>query len=445
MTPESHALTLDPKALYLERLSAHIAMAHGLASLQPALISAAEAAVCAIRAGGKVLFFGNGGSAADAQHLAAELVNRFVLERPALPGLALTTDTSNLTAIANDYAFEHLFSRQLEALGRTGDVAWAISTSGNSSNVIAGLKACRALGIRTIALTGEGGGRIAREGLADFLLAVPSRDTARIQEGHLFLGHLFCELVERTLAGTDARAAQPVGTGSPTAPVSGPTTVAACDSAASEAAAATSTPVPSTAEAPAYFVHPSSIVDPGCTIGEGTKIWFFNHVQTGSKIGKHCIIGQNVNIDRDAVVGDRVKIQNNVSVYKGVMVEDDAFLGPSMVFTNVINPRSHVNRKNEFLPTRVGRGSSLGANCTIVCGHSIGEYAFVGAGAVVTKDVPPYGLVTGNPAFLRGWMCRCGIKLNLPTVTHNPLQATCTACSRPYTLDRSGLTCQSES
>jgi UDP-2-acetamido-3-amino-2,3-dideoxy-glucuronate N-acetyltransferase len=190
-------------------------------------------------------------------------------------------------------------------------------------------------------------------------------------------------------------------------------------------------PAPAASEKPAYFVHPSSIVDEGCTIGAGTKIWFFNHVQSGSRIGRDCIIGQNVNIDRDAVVGDRVKIQNNVSVYKGVVVEDDAFLGPSMVFTNVINPRSHVNRKNEFLPTRIGKGSSLGANSTIVCGHNVGAYAFVGAGAVVTRDVPDYALVTGNPARVRGWVCQCAVKLSFSPTAEGE-HATCSACGKRY-------------
>ena len=138
-----------------------------------------------------------------------------------------------------------------------------------------------------------------------------------------------------------------------------------------------------------YFVHPSSVVDEGVEIGAGTKIWYFNHVQTGSKLGERCILGQNVNIDRNVVIGNGVKIQNNVSVYNGVQVEDDAFLGPSCVFTNVLNPRSHVERKTEFRPTRVGRGATGGANATVVCGHDLGDYCMIGAGAVVTGDVPP--------------------------------------------------------
>lgn len=163
-----------------------------------------------------------------------------------------------------------------------------------------------------------------------------------------------------------------------------------------------------------YFVHPSSYIDPGAEIGAGTKIWHFCHVMPGAQIGAGCNLGQNVFVGGGVIIGERVKIQNNVSVYSGVTLEDDVFLGPSMVFTNVINPRSHVNRKEEYLPTRVGRGATIGANATIVCGVSLGEYCFVGAGAVVTRDVPAYGLVHGNPARLRGWMCQCGVKLSTP-------------------------------
>lgn len=434
----------EPQNLFLLRLEEHLTMARQLAILQDPVVSLARAVAQSLAAGGKLLLFGNGGSAADCQHIAAELVNRFMLERPALAGLALTTDSSNLTAISNDYAYDWIFARQLEALGRPGDIALGISTSGNSKNVIAGLKVARERGMVTVAFTGEGGGRIAAQGLADHLLAVPSKDTARIQEGHIFLGHLMCELLERELS-PDAKQAQPVGTeGATSVPTSGavglPGVAAASPAPATPASAtpasATSAPaaapVPAESQKPAYFVHPSSVVDEGCTIGAGTKIWYFNHVQTGSRIGQDCIIGQNVNIDRDAIVGDRVKIQNNISVYKGVIVEDDAFLGPSMVFTNVINPRSHVNRKNEFLPTRVGKGSSIGANATIVCGHSIGEYAFIGAGAVVTKDVPPYALITGNPGRVRGWVCRCAVKLSFSGAVAGSEQATCGACGRQY-------------
>ena len=160
------------------------------------------------------------------------------------------------------------------------------------------------------------------------------------------------------------------------------------------------------------LIHPTAVIDEGCTIGEGTRIWHFSHVMHGARVGKSCNIGQNVVISPGAIVGDRVKIQNNVSVYTGVTVEDDAFLGPSCVFTNVINPRSFISRKDEFRPTIVRRGASIGANATIVCGNKIGEYAMIGAGAVVTKDVPPYSLWVGNPARQAGWVSRAGHKLD---------------------------------
>lgn len=160
------------------------------------------------------------------------------------------------------------------------------------------------------------------------------------------------------------------------------------------------------------LIHPTAVIDEGCTIGEGTRIWHFSHVMHGARVGKSCNIGQNVVISPGAIVGNRVKIQNNVSVYTGVTVEDDAFLGPSCVFTNVINPRSFISRKDEFRPTIVRRGASIGANATIVCGNEIGEYAMVGAGAVVTKDVPPYSLWVGNPARQAGWVSRAGHKLD---------------------------------
>lgn len=160
-----------------------------------------------------------------------------------------------------------------------------------------------------------------------------------------------------------------------------------------------------------YFVHESSYIDQPCKIGEGTKIWHFSHVMSGAEIGKGCNIGQNVVISPDVKLGDNVKIQNNVSVYTGVVCEDDVFLGPSCVFTNVINPRSHVSRKNEYRKTLLKRGCSIGANSTIVCGHTIGRYALIGAGSVVTKDVPDYALVKGNPARLSGYVCACGEKL----------------------------------
>jgi UDP-2-acetamido-3-amino-2,3-dideoxy-glucuronate N-acetyltransferase len=160
-----------------------------------------------------------------------------------------------------------------------------------------------------------------------------------------------------------------------------------------------------------YYAHPSAIIDEGCEIGEGTKIWHFTHVMPNCKLGKKCNLGQNVVISPEVILGDNVKVQNNVSIYSGVTCDDDVFLGPSMVFTNVINPRSAVNRRDQYLKTRVGKGASIGANATIVCGHDIGEYAFIGAGAVVTKTVPAFALVVGNPARQTGWMSEYGHKL----------------------------------
>ena len=164
-------------------------------------------------------------------------------------------------------------------------------------------------------------------------------------------------------------------------------------------------------EAGKISVHPSAVIDEGCSIGEGTKIWHFSHIMSSCTIGRDCNIGQNVVISPDVVIGSRVRIQNNVSVYTGVTCEDEVFLGPSMVFTNVINPRSAVSRKNEYLKTHVGKGASIGANATIVCGIKIGQFAFIGAGAVVTKDVPAFALVVGNPARQTGWMSERGHKL----------------------------------
>lgn len=160
-----------------------------------------------------------------------------------------------------------------------------------------------------------------------------------------------------------------------------------------------------------YFVHESSYVDEGCTIGKGAKIWHFSHVMTGSVIGENCNIGQNVVISPGVILGKNVKVQNNVSVYTGVVCEDDVFLGPSMVFTNVINPRSAVARKDQYLETLVKRGASIGANATIVCGNTIGEFSFIGAGSVVTKNVPAYALVMGNPARQKGWISEYGHRL----------------------------------
>ncbi|TAM62533.1 N-acetyltransferase [bacterium] len=180
-----------------------------------------------------------------------------------------------------------------------------------------------------------------------------------------------------------------------------------------------------------YVVHESAYVDEPCTIGEGTTIWHFSHVMRDARIGRNCRIGQNVSVASRAIIGDNVKIQNNVSIYEGVILEDDVFCGPSMVFTNVVTPRSHVprNQPGDYHRTLVRQGATIGANATIVCGVTIGEYAFVGAGAVVTHDVPPYALVFGNPARLRGSVCACGL-----TLTFDREQATCAGCSRSYEL-----------
>ncbi len=161
----------------------------------------------------------------------------------------------------------------------------------------------------------------------------------------------------------------------------------------------------------AYTAHPTAVIDEGCTIGEGTRIWHFSHIMPGCTIGENCNIGQNVVISPQVILGRNVKVQNNVSIYTGVICEDDVFLGPSMVFTNVINPRSAVNRRGEYLRTLVKKGASIGANATIVCGHDIGRYAFIGAGAVVTREVPDHALVIGNPARQTGWMSEYGHKL----------------------------------
>ncbi|MEO6549361.1 MAG: acyltransferase [Ferruginibacter sp.] len=164
-----------------------------------------------------------------------------------------------------------------------------------------------------------------------------------------------------------------------------------------------------------YFAHPSAIIDADCVIGEGTKIWHFCHVMTGAIIGTNCNLGQNVMISSKVILGNNVKIQNNVSLYEGVICEDDVFLGPGAVLTNVINPRSLINRKKEFKTTLIKKGASVGANATIVCGNTINDYAFIGAGAVVTKDVPAFALVTGNPGRQTGWMSEYGHKLDFKT------------------------------
>ncbi|MBV6422328.1 MAG: UDP-2-acetamido-3-amino-2,3-dideoxy-D-glucuronate N-acetyltransferase [Steroidobacteraceae bacterium] len=158
-------------------------------------------------------------------------------------------------------------------------------------------------------------------------------------------------------------------------------------------------------------IHPTAIVDKGASIGNGSRVWHWVHICAGAKIGEDCSFGQNVFVGNDVVIGNNVKVQNNVSIYDAVILEDDVFCGPSMVFTNVVNPRSAVSRKSEYRRTRVGRGASIGANATIVCGHDIGEHAFIGAGAVVTSNVPPYALMMGVPARRVAWMCRCGTRL----------------------------------
>jgi UDP-2-acetamido-3-amino-2,3-dideoxy-glucuronate N-acetyltransferase len=178
------------------------------------------------------------------------------------------------------------------------------------------------------------------------------------------------------------------------------------------------------------FVHESSYVDQPCEIGDGTKIWHFSHIMKNCRIGEGCNIGQNVVISPDVTVGRNVKIQNNVSVYTGCILEDDVFCGPSMVFTNVINPRSHVVRRDEYKTTLVCQGASLGANSTVVCGVTIGRYAFIGAGSVVTRDVPAYALVYGNPGRVRGWVCYCGLKL--PMGVNNAEENAVCACGRQY-------------
>ena len=181
-----------------------------------------------------------------------------------------------------------------------------------------------------------------------------------------------------------------------------------------------------------YFCHETAVIDLPCEIGQGTKIWHFSHVMSGARIGGNCNIGQNVYIDRDAVVGDGCKIQNNVSVYRGVRLEDEVFCGPSMVFTNVFNPRAFIERKSEFRDTLVKRGATLGANCTIVCGVTIGEYALIGAGSVVTRNVAPYTLMYGVPAYQQGWVCRCGV------VLPETGEINCPECGSAYRLDASG-------
>jgi UDP-2-acetamido-3-amino-2,3-dideoxy-glucuronate N-acetyltransferase len=180
-----------------------------------------------------------------------------------------------------------------------------------------------------------------------------------------------------------------------------------------------------------FYAHPTAVIDEGCEIGQGTKIWHFSHIMPNCKIGEGCNIGQNVVVSPEVVLGNNVKVQNNVSIYTGVICEDDVFLGPSMVFTNVINPRSAVNRRNQYAKTLVRRGATIGANATIVCGHDIGRYAFIGAGAVVTKTVADYALVVGNPARQTGWMSEYGHKLQFDK---NGM-ATCAESREEYKLE----------
>ncbi len=179
-----------------------------------------------------------------------------------------------------------------------------------------------------------------------------------------------------------------------------------------------------------FFAHETAVIDEGCTIGKGTKIWHFSHLMTGCKLGENCNIGQNVVVSPGVILGRNVKVQNNVSIYTGVICEDDVFLGPSMVFTNIINPRSSVIRKDQYVPTLVKRGASIGANATVVCGHEIGEWSFIGAGAVVTHPVKPYSLVVGNPARHKGWVSEHGHRLEFD---ENGL-ATCPESGEKYRL-----------
>jgi len=179
-----------------------------------------------------------------------------------------------------------------------------------------------------------------------------------------------------------------------------------------------------------YFSHETAVIDEGCKIGKGTKIWHFSHVMSGCILGERCNIGQNVVISPEVILGNNVKVQNNVSIYTGVICEDDVFLGPSMVFTNVINPRSAINRRGQYSKTLVKKGVSIGANATIVCGHDIGEYAFIGAGAVVTKTILPYALVVGNPARQIGWMSEYGHRLEF----NDEGEATCVESKEVYIL-----------
>jgi UDP-2-acetamido-3-amino-2,3-dideoxy-glucuronate N-acetyltransferase len=183
-----------------------------------------------------------------------------------------------------------------------------------------------------------------------------------------------------------------------------------------------------------YYVHPTAVIDEPVEIGEGTRIWHFSHIMSGARIGKNCNIGQNVFIDSGTILGNNIKVQNNVSVYSGVILEDDVFCGPSMVFTNVFNPRSFISRKKEFRKTLVRKGATIGANSTIVCGNTIGQYAFIGASSVVTKDVPGYALVYGNPGKVKGWVCQCAVE-----ITFRSGRAKCQVCGKKYRKYKMGV------
>lgn len=191
---------------------------------------------------------------------------------------------------------------------------------------------------------------------------------------------------------------------------------------------------------PDYQAHATAVIDEGASIGTDTRVWHFSHISGGARVGSDCSLGQNCYVADRVVIGDGVKIQNNVSVFDRVEIGDNVFVGPSVVFTNVVNPRAHVPRKDEYLPTKVSHGATLGANCTIVCGNDIGEYAFVGAGAVVTRDVPSYALVVGNPARRVGWMCACGVELQFG---HSQSENECPSCGATYMRDDDGVHPQS--
>ncbi|MCB9506925.1 MAG: N-acetyltransferase [Myxococcales bacterium] len=192
-------------------------------------------------------------------------------------------------------------------------------------------------------------------------------------------------------------------------------------------------------DATSYRAHESATIDDGAEIGPRTRIWHYSHISSGARVGADCSFGQNCFVAPDVVIGDNVKVQNNVSIYTGTIVEDDVFLGPSCVLTNVTNPRSHVSRRHAYQQTHIGRGATIGANATIVCGTKLGEYAFVGAGAVVARDVAPFAQMVGNPARQTGWRCQCGEKLPLATGASVGSSSRCDACGAEYRRDEAGL------